>query len=132
MDLFALFQTAFMIFASLAITILIVSFVSYKIKQSKMNDKEKISAIRNSSGTKNISLARENVVHTVALPEAGKISVMPQPIAIKRRYQTLQETKKPVTASRFKVVDASSIELSLVTSYNPGNSFTRDKFTVVR
>ncbi len=129
MDLFSLLQIAFAIFASLASMTLIASFIAYKIKQYRAKGNEKM---RTHKTVVAHSISKGDVVHTVALPEAGTINIVPKPIMMKRRSSKI--TSQPVVArtssNRFTVVNDSLDAFHGSNSFNPVNSLSRGKFTI--
>ncbi len=132
MDLFALLQSAFVIFASLATLTLIASFIAYKIKQYKLKGNEKIS-LHNVSGLHNpFAMSKGDVVHTVALPESGTINIVPKPIRTKHRSGNIsRQTVAPKTSgSRFTVVNESMEAFNLSSSFDPVSSLNRSKFNI--
>ena len=128
MDLFLLLQTTFEIFASFAIVVIIASFIAYKIKQSSIKDKEKIIDQSKSTLRAHLTLSREDIVHTVALPEAGTISVVPKPIRTKRNNTTSQVILNKVHANRFTLVNGSMQSYAIEPTFNPANSLIQNKF----
>jgi hypothetical protein len=132
MDLFALLQTAFIIFASIATVTLIASFIAYKIKHYRLKDNGK-NKVQSISGLTNpFTMTKGDIVHTVALPEAGTINIVPKPIMTKRRNTNVSsKTAAPrANASRFTVVNGSTEAFNLNSSFDPVNSLNRSKFNI--
>jgi hypothetical protein len=132
MDLFSLLQTAFIIFVSIVAVLLITSFIAYKIKHSQLNGNEKINVPNSTTNRNTFAVSKEDIVHTVALPEAGTINIVPRPIITSRKNVTAPTNTTPSKAnpSRFKVVNSSFETFTSASSYEPGSTFSRSKYNI--